>query len=61
MQRGFSVEQAQKIMGKNTEIFTHHIEATLRDLSITVVHRDDPEFPTLLRKIPNAPTILYVR
>ena len=42
---------------KNVE----RVEHTLRELQVNVVHIDDAEYPSLLRILPDAPTILYVR
>ena len=42
---------------KNVE----RVEHALRELRVTVVHIDDEEYPPLLKILPDAPTILYVR
>lgn len=58
---GYTIDTATKIVDKKTEKFVEHVYNTLTHKNITIVHRDDPEYPALLGMIPNAPTLLYVR
>lgn len=61
LEAGFQTDKAQNIVDKNTPQFVERVERTLRELSVNVVHIDDSEYPTLLKILPDAPTILYVR
>lgn len=58
---GFSMDRAVSIVDKKTDKTVEHVERTLASLQIRVVHRDDEDFPSLLRELPDCPTILYVR
>lgn len=59
IENGSSSEQAQKILDKNTTTIVERVE---HDLSNTrVVHTDDADYPSLLKTLVGAPTILYVR
>jgi DNA processing protein len=59
--RGFQLDTIDKIVDKKTEKFVEHVEQTLTRLCVKIVHRDDEDFPSLLRELPDSPTILYVR
>jgi DNA processing protein len=37
------------------------LEATVNDLGATVLTMDDPDYPVLLRELPGAPFVLYVK
>jgi len=58
---GFSLDKAQTIVDKNTPQFVERVERTIRDLNIHIVHIDDTDYPSLLKVLPDAPTILYYR
>ncbi len=50
-----------RIVDKKTDKIVEDVERILRELHIRLVHREDEEYPSLLRVLPDAPTILYVR
>ncbi len=56
---GHSQETAAKIVDKKTGVLVERVEHALQ--SVRVVHRDDDEYPILLKSLVGAPTILYVR
>jgi predicted Rossmann fold nucleotide-binding protein DprA/Smf involved in DNA uptake len=61
LQIGINQETAQKIVDKKTSLNVERVEREMQQKNITIVHRDDDQYPTLLREISDAPTILYVR
>jgi DNA processing protein len=61
LETGFQVDTIDRILDKNTPQHVEHVERTLTSLQIRIVHRDDEDFPSLLRELPDCPTILYVR
>jgi DNA processing protein len=61
IEAGFQIDKASSIVDKNTPQYVERVERTLRDLNIYLVHREDPEYPSLLKVLPDAPTILYYR
>lgn len=58
---GYNIESAQKIVDKKVDLDVEHVERTLQLLQVDIIHISDTSFPELLRNIPDAPTILYVR
>lgn len=56
---GHSQETAAKIVDKKTGALVERVKHTLE--TTRVVHRDDEDYPLLLRSLVGAPTILYVR
>lgn len=54
-------EQRVKILEKKAFFNPEKIRETIEKLSVRIIHRDDDDFPPLLRNIPDCPTILYVR
>jgi len=58
---GFQIDKAQAIVDKNTPAYVERVERTLEEFQVNVIHIDDDEYPTLLKSLPDAPTILYVR
>ena len=61
MDMGFQVDTIDRIVDKKTQKLVEHVERTLTSLQARLVHRDDGDFPSLLRELPDCPTILYVR
>ena len=61
LEAGFQIDKAQIIVDKMTPKNVERVEHILRELQVNVVHIDDAEYPSLLRILPDAPTILYVR
>ena len=59
--QGFSFDRAAAIVDKKTQNTVERVERTILDLQISVVHREDEDFPILLTALPDCPTILYVR
>lgn len=59
--RGFKFDRASMIVDKKTQKNVEHVEHTLRKLQIELIHRDDEDFPSLLKPLPDCPTLLYVR
>ena len=58
---GIHDDQITKILEKKSFFNPEKIREIVEKLSITIVHRDDETFPSLLRMIPDCPTLLYVR
>lgn len=58
---GFSLDKAQTIVDKMTPKNVERVEHALKELQVKVIHIDDDEYPILLKSLPDAPTILYVR
>lgn len=61
IENGFNMDRAVSIVDKKTDKTVEHVEQTLASLQIRIAHRDDEDFPSLLRELPDCPTILYVR
>lgn len=61
VESGYSFDSAQRIVDKKTQKLVEDVEDSLQKLDIHVIHREDEEFPSLLRELPDCPTILYVR
>ncbi len=61
VEAGYTVDNAGRILDKKTVKFVEDVYNTITLNNIRVVHIDDPDYPSLLATIPNAPTILYVR
>ncbi len=61
LQIGINQETAQKIVDKKSTLNVERVERFLQEKGIRIIHRDDIEYPSLLREISDAPTILYVR
>lgn len=61
VEAGITFDSATRIVDKKTQKLVEDVEHTLEKLHIHVIHRDDEGFPTLLRELPDCPTILYVR
>lgn len=56
---GHSEETAARIVDKKTVQLVERVEHTLR--IARVVHRDDDDYPILLKSLVGSPTLLYVR
>lgn len=61
IESGYNMDTAMRIVDKKTDKIVEDVEHTMRELNIHLVHREDEEYPSLLRVLPDAPTILYVR
>ena len=61
IESGFTIDSAKKIVDKKTPKSVEHVERLLAELNIHVVHIDDVDYPSLLKVLPDAPTILYYR
>jgi len=61
IQDGFSIERAQGIVDKRTDTIVEDVERILGEFNIQLAHINDEMYPSLLRVLPDAPTILYFR
>lgn len=61
VEAGITFDTATRIVDKKTQKLVEGVEHVLEKMHIYVIHRDDEGFPTLLRELPDCPTILYVR
>jgi len=61
LQDGFSMERAQSIVDKRTDTIVEVVERILGEFNIQFAHINDEIYPSLLRVLPDAPTILYFR
>ncbi len=61
IESGYTLDSAMRIVDKKTETLVEHVEHLLRENAICLVHIEDDEYPALLKVLPDAPTILYVR
>lgn len=61
IESGFSFDTAARIVDKRTDKIVEHVERTLRELKVRLVYVEDVDYPSLLRVLPDAPTLLYVR
>jgi DNA processing protein len=59
IESGYSMESAVKIVDKKTSKIVEDVERSLQNTS--VIHIDDDEYPSLLKTLVGAPTIIYVR
>lgn len=61
IQIGISQETANKIVDKKSTQNVERGERLIQEKNIRIIHKEDDEYPVLLREISDAPTILYVR
>lgn len=61
LQIGINQETAQKIVDKKTSLNVERVERLMQQKNITIIHKNDPEYPFLLKEISDAPTLLYIR
>jgi len=55
------MERAQSIVDKRTDTIVEVVERILGEFNIQFAHINDEIYPSLLRVLPDAPTILYFR
>jgi predicted Rossmann fold nucleotide-binding protein DprA/Smf involved in DNA uptake len=58
---GYTIDSATRIVDKKTQKLVEDVKHILQRDHIDVIHRNDETFPSLLRELPDCPTILYVR
>ncbi len=61
LQIGINQETATKIVDKKITLNVERVERLMQEKNIRIVHKDNDEYPSLLKEISDAPTILYVR
>lgn len=61
MDLGLQTDTIDRIVDKKATLDVEHVERVLQSQGVQVIHRDDEIFPSLLKPLPDCPTILYVR
>lgn len=58
---GFSLSQREKIMEKKEKLDTQKIEKILENLQVSLITKNDKDYPESLKEVSQAPFLLYVR
>ncbi len=61
IQSGIGEKLANKLIAERKNIDTDQEMERLKKENIRIIGQDDPNYPPLLKEIPNAPYILYIR